>query len=49
MIKDTNRGWSFPGGVSEKGKAILDCLKREIFEESGIIIEPKSLLVFIKD
>lgn len=44
MIKDTNRGWSFPGGVSEKGEAILDCLKREIFEESGIIIEPKKLI-----
>ena len=44
MVKDKRRGWSFPGGVSDQGEAVLDCLKREIFEESGINIEAKNLI-----
>ena len=44
LIKDKKRGWSFPGGVSDKGEAILDCLKREIYEESSIVIEPRKLV-----
>lgn len=43
MIKHKKRGWSFPGGVSDSGEAILDCLKREINEESGINVKPGKL------
>ena len=28
--------WDIPGGAVEKGESLLDCLKRETFEESGL-------------
>ena len=40
LISSKKRGWEIPGGVIEQGEAILDGLKREIFEESGIIAKP---------
>ena len=43
LIRSARRGWEFPGGVVEQGEAILDGLKREILEESGITAEPKGL------
>lgn len=43
LIRSQRRGWEFPGGVVEQGEAILDCLKREIREESGIEAEPRCL------
>lgn len=43
LIRSARRGWEFPGGVVEQGEAILDGLKREIREESGITAEPKFL------
>ena len=43
LIRAERRGWEFPGGVVEQGEAILDGLKREIYEESGIIAEPESI------
>ena len=36
LIRSERRGWEFPGGIVEHGEAVLDALKREIFEESGI-------------
>lgn len=44
LIKSEKRGWEIPGGVVEQGEAILDGLKREIFEESGIVAEPKNIV-----
>ena len=43
LIRSERRGWEIPGGVVEQGEEILDCLKREIYEESGITAEPRCL------
>jgi 8-oxo-dGTP diphosphatase len=43
LIRSERRGWEFPGGIVEHGEAVLDALKREIFEESGIKVEPEYL------
>ncbi len=40
LIRSDRRGWEFPGGLVENGESVLDALKREIQEESGIIVEP---------
>ena len=43
LIRTSRRGWEYPGGVVEQGEAILDGLKREILEESGIIAKPECI------
>ena len=42
LIRSERRGWEFPGGIVEQGEALLDGLKREIFEESGVTAEPEA-------
>ncbi len=32
--------WSLPGGVLETGETMVDGMKREIFEETGLLVEP---------
>ena len=43
LIKDKRRGWEMPGGTMEQGETIIEALKREIQEESGILCEPEHL------
>lgn len=39
LVKNHNGGWVFPGGQVEVGEKLIEALKREILEESGIIAE----------
>lgn len=39
MVKNLRRGWEFPGGQVEVGESVINAVRREIFEETGIDIE----------
>lgn len=39
LVKTYNAGWVFPGGQVEVGENLIEALKREVMEESGVEIE----------
>lgn len=41
LIRRADTGeWQIPGGVLERGETIHDGLRREVLEETGLLIEP---------
>jgi 8-oxo-dGTP diphosphatase len=36
--------WSIPGGLLELGESLVDGVKREILEETGLIVEPQAIV-----
>jgi len=36
--------WSIPGGLVELGEKLLDAVKREVLEETGLMVEPGEVL-----
>lgn len=43
LVKNYHGGWVFPGGQVEVGENLVDALKREMLEESGIEIQIDNL------
>lgn len=44
-----NHHWGFPGGAQEIGESILDCARREAFEETGLDIQVVGLVCVDSD
>ena len=36
--------WHIPGGKLESGESLAECCRREVFEETGMIVTPSSIL-----
>jgi len=44
LVRTPRRGWEPPGGQVENGEDLLTALKREILEESGIVVKAGKLV-----
>jgi 8-oxo-dGTP diphosphatase len=45
LLKSPRYGdWEFPGGQVEEGETIPHALEREVFEETGVVVQVKSLV-----
>ena len=48
MVKTHHGGWVFPGGQVEVGENVIDAVKREVMEETGIDIEVGEVFVYLQ-
>ncbi len=39
LVKHNRDGWVFPGGIVEAGENVIDAVKREVMEETGVETE----------
>jgi 8-oxo-dGTP diphosphatase len=44
LVEHPRRGWEPPGGQVEEGEELIDAVRREVEEESGIVVEPGPLV-----
>jgi 8-oxo-dGTP pyrophosphatase MutT (NUDIX family) len=42
--REDHASWALPGGKLESGESIMECLKREMLEETGLNVSPEKLL-----
>lgn len=46
LVKDKHKGamWKFPGGLADIGEGIAEAAVREVWEETGVMTEFRSVL-----
>ena len=49
LSKSGNNTWGMPGGKMEFGEHFEDCMKRELFEETGLVAEKYKFLQLLND
>ena len=50
LVKDVRKdAWTFPGGIIVEGEGVLDGVKREVLEETGIQVEVGELFCVTSD
>ena len=44
QVRSNRLQWGLPGGMVEKNESFVDAVKREVIEETNVIIEPESII-----